>query len=150
MKAFLASDEPKPTYTKGFWIGLVLASPILAYGLKGAYDNLPDVQLTSALTYFVGAAIVHDLVLAPLVCFIGWLVLRLVPRVAVAPVQAALIVSGVVALVAWPFVRAYGIAEGEPSFLSRNYTASVLTVWTVVWIAAAIVIVVRVVSARRP
>ena len=149
MKAFLTSDEPTPTYTKGFWIGLVMATPVLAYGLKGALDHLPDVQLTSFITYFVGGAVVHDLVLAPAVCLIGWAVVRLVPKVAVAPVQAALVASGVIGLVSWPFVRGYGITAGEPSFLSRNYATSVLTAWSVVWAAAAVAIVVRIVSARR-
>lgn len=145
----LRGGGPKPGHGKGFWIGLVLASPILAYGLRGAHADLPGVQLTSAITYFVGGAVVHDLALAPLVCVIGWLVLRFVPGVAVAPVQVALIVSGIVGLVSWPFVRGYGITEGEPSFLSRNYTVSVLTVWGAVWVTAALVIGIRVISARR-
>lgn len=149
MKAFLTSDEPKPTYTAGFWIGLVLAAPVVAYGFKGALDHLPDVQLTSFVTYFVGGAVVHDLLLAPAVCVIGWLVVRVVPKVAVGPVQAALVASGVIGLVSWPFVRGYGITGGEPSFLSRNYTASVLTAWAVVWAAAAVAIAVRIVTARR-
>ena len=149
MKTSLAGDEPKPTYTKGFWIGLALAVPVLAYGLKGAYDNLPDVQLTSFATYFVGGAVVHDLVLAPAVCLVGWIVLRVVPRVAVGPVQAALVASGVIGLISWPFVRGYGVTSGEPSFLSRNYATSVLTAWVVVWAIAAIAIAVRVVNARR-
>ncbi len=149
MKAFLASDEPKPTYTRGFWIGLVLSAPIIAYGLRGAYDHLPDVQLTSFLTFFVGGAVVHDLVVAPVVCLLGWLVLRAVPKVAIGPVQAALVASGVIGLVSWPFVRGYGITEGEASFLSRNYTASLLIAWSVVWAAAGATVVVRVVNARR-
>ena len=141
--------EPPPTGMKGFWIGLVLGAPLIAYGLRGVLDELPGVQLTSFVQFFVGGALVHDVVLAPAVCVIGWLVLRRVPRVAVAPVQAALLASAVVGLVSWPFVRAYGITPGEPSFLSRNYTASVLVVWACVWIMAAFAVARRVVIARR-
>lgn len=143
------SRPPAPVYTPGFWIGLVLGLPVVVYGLLGVIDGLPGVQLTSFARFFLGGAVVHDLLLAPFVCVVGWLVVRLLPRPAVAPAQVALIVSAVVGLVAWPFVRGYGITPGEPSFLSRNYTASVLTVWAVVWAAAAVVVVVRVFSARR-
>ncbi|MDE0805021.1 MAG: hypothetical protein OSA99_17075 [Acidimicrobiales bacterium] len=149
MKAFLTSDEPRPTYTKGFWIGLVFATPVVAYGLRGALANLPDVQLTSFVIYFVGGAVVHDLVLAPVACIVGWVVLRVVPKVAIGPVQAALMASGVVGLISWPFVRGYGITDGEPSFLSRNYATSVLTAWAIIWAIAAAAIVSRVLTARR-
>lgn len=114
---------------RGFWVGLALGVPFLAYGIRGAVDGLPGVQLTSFLRWFVGSAVVHDLVLGPSVCLLGVLVVRLVPPTARAPVQAVLFAGGVTALVAWPFVRGYGVTSGEPSFLSRNYTASVLTIW---------------------
>lgn len=134
---------------KGFWIGLAAGTPIMVYGVRGLVGHLPGVQLSSFAVWFVGAAVVHDLLLGPLVGAIGWILLRTVPRVAVAPVQIALIASGIVALVSWPFVRAYGITPGEPSFLSRNYTASVLIVWTLVWALAALAVFRRVLIARR-
>ena len=93
-------NEPAPTYTTGFWVGLAVATPILGYGVTGALAQLPGVQLTSFVRYFVGAAVINDVVVAPAVCVLAWLVLRWVPRVAVVPVQAALVVSGVVGLVA--------------------------------------------------
>lgn len=141
-----ATPEPTPV---GFWIGLVLGTPVIAYGVRGLLDALPGVELRSFLVFFAGGAIVHDLVIGPLVGLVGWLVVRRLPRPAVAPVQAALIVTAIVGLVSWPFVRGYGITAGEASFLSRNYTASLLTVWIVVWTAAALVVVVRVRQARR-
>ncbi len=143
----MESDEP--TYTTGFWVGLALGGPLVAFGLRGVLTELPGVQLTSFARWFLGGAIVHDLLLAPAVCALGWILARRLPRSAVAPVQVALVASGIVALVSWPFVRGYGITPGEPSFLSRNYTASVLVVWTVVWAVAVVAIVVRVVNGRR-
>lgn len=110
----------------GFWVGLVLGAPFLAYGVRGAVDGLPGVQLTSFLQWFVGGALVHDLVVGPLVCGAAWLVATRLPPIASGPVRGFLAASVVTALIAWPFVRGYGITPGEPSFLSRNYTASVL------------------------
>ncbi len=149
MKELLTTDEPAPTYTKGYWIGLAFGLPLIAYGIRGVLAEIPGVQLTSFIQFFVGGAIIHDVIVAPLVCVIGWSFVRRLPTVAMGPVQAALLVSAVVSLVSWPFVRGYGITPTEPSFLSRNYTASLLLVLAVTWFATAATIGYRVVSARR-
>ena len=138
-----------PMYTRHFWIGLGVGSVLIAYGARGAVTELTGVQLTSFLRYFVGAALVHDLLVAPAAGAVAWLVARRVPKVAVGPVHAALLVSAVVAVVAWPLVRGYGATPGEPSFLSRDYGTSVLVIWAVVWTSAAAAIMWRIVSARR-
>lgn len=138
-------DQSTPV---GFWVGLVLGAPVIAYGLRGALDALPGVQLTSALRYFVGAAVLHDVVLGPIVCLVGWLAARALPRPAVAPVQAALVASGLVSIVAFPFLRTDGANAGEPSFLSRDYGTSLMIVLAVVWAAAAAASAVRIVRAR--
>lgn len=142
-----AGDEPR--YTKGFWIGLVAAAPVVGYGVRGALDAMTGVRLTSFLQYFVGAVVVHDLVLGPLVCVVGWFVARRVPPVAVAPVQAALIASGIVTLVSWPFVRGDGVTAGEPTFLSRDYTASLVVSLAAIWAVAGVWVSVAVISRRR-
>ena len=138
-----------PAQTKGLWVGLLLGLPFVAYGFRGVLADLPGVQLTSFGWYFVGAAVVHDVLVAPAVCVLGWFVLRRLPAVAVGPVQAALLASGVIGLVSWPFVRGYGVTPGEPSFLSRDYTRSVLVLWSVVWAVAVVVVTSRAVIARR-
>lgn len=146
------SAQPDTTQDRtppGFWVGLVLGAPVVAYGVRGLLDALPGVQLRSFIVFFAGGAIVHDLVIGPVVVGIGWLVSRKLPRPAVAPVQSALIVSAIVGLVSWPFVRGYGITRGEASFLPRDYTASVLTVWALVWAVALVVIAGRLLAARR-
>lgn len=143
------AETGAPTYTAGFWVGVVIGMPIVAYGLRGVLDQLPGVQLTSFARWFLGGAVLHDVLLAPAVCAIGWAVARWLPRPAVAPVQAALVTTAIVALVSWPLVRGYGITPGEPSFLSRDYTASLLGVLAAVWAATVVAIAVRVVMARR-
>lgn len=142
-------DESAPTYGPGFWVGLALGLPLVAFGLRGVLGQFSGPALESFVVYFVGGAALHDLVVAPAVCVVGWLVVRAVPKVALGPVQAALLASGVIGLVSWPLVRGYGITPGEPSFLSRDYVASVLIAWGVVWTLAAIAVGVRVVNARR-
>lgn len=143
-------DDDDPTGEPGFWIGLILGLPIVAFGAWGAWQHLPGVQLTSFLRFFVGGALVHDVLLAPAVCLLGWFVARRLPPTVVAPVQAALLATGIAGLVSWPFVRGYGVTEGEPSFLSRDYTASLVTIWAVIWAVAALWTTMRIVRARHP
>lgn len=143
------SHERAVEHGASFWIGLAVGAPIIGYGIRGAVSALPGVQLTSFVRWFVGAAIIHDLLVAPIVCIVAWGVVRVVPAVAAGPVQGALLASGVVGLVSWPFVRGYGVTPGEPSFLSLDYAASVLAIWAVIWAIAGLVTLVRVVSARR-
>lgn len=145
----MTEHDDRPTYTAGFWIGLALGAPVVVFGVRGVLAELPGVQLTSFTRWFLGGAIIHDVVLAPAVCILGWVLVRWLPRPALAPVQAALVATGVVALVSWPLVRGYGVTPGEPSFLSRDYTASLVGVVAAIWIVATLAVVVRVVTARR-
>lgn len=143
------SASEAPRYTRAFWVGLAVGGLLLAYGARGALAELPGVELTSFFRYFVGAAVVHDLLVAPAAGAVALVVARRAPRVAVGPVQAALLVSAIVVLVAWPFVRGYGVTPGEPSFLSRDYGRSVLVVLAVVWASATVAIALRMLRSRR-
>ena len=145
----LPFDTEPVQVSRGFWIGLLAGAPIIAYGIVGAIDHLPGVQGTSFLRWFVGVAMVHDLLVGPLAVAAAWLLARRLPRPIVAPVQAAVLASAVIGLVSWPFVRAYGITPGEPSFLSRNYTASLAVAWGVIWLIAAAAVGARLVRSRR-
>ena len=73
----------------------------------------------------------------------GVLLARAVPRRARAVVQAALVVSGIVALFSYPLVRAYGLAANNPTSLPHNYAANLLVVLGVVWAVAAGAVVLR-------
>lgn len=138
-----------PTYGPAFWIGLALALPVVGYGLRGVVQTFSSEPLANWARWFVGGALVHDLVVAPAVGVVGWLVARRLPAIAVAPVQGALIASALVGLVAWPFARRYGATPGEPSFLAHDYTGAVLGTWAVLWTVAAVIVAIRAVSARR-
>lgn len=135
--ALVRADDHAPTSTTGFWVGLAAGVPIMAYGLRGLLANLPGVQLTSWITFFAGGAIIHDLVLAPVVGVVGAVVVARVPRAAKAPVQAAMVATGVLVLLSWPFIRGYGVTPGETSFLSRNYATSLQICIAAVWVLAA-------------
>lgn len=54
-----------------------------------------------------------------------------------APVEVGLIVSGVVVLFAWPFLRGYGLRPDNPSALPNDYAAGLAGVLGGVWLVCS-------------
>jgi hypothetical protein len=127
---------------RGLLVGLALGAPLMAYGVRGA---LVDASLTHPFElarWVVGSALAHDLVLAPAVLAVGWAAHRTTPRPAWPAVRWGLVTTGVLALLAWPFVRGYGRDPNIPSLLPRDYAAGTAVAVAVVWAAVVIAVVV--------
>jgi hypothetical protein len=99
-------------------------------------------------TFFLGSLVGHDFLLAPLVVLAGVLLARVLPPLVKAPVQAGLIVTGVLVLVEWPFVRRYGIRPDTPSALPRDYAHGLLLVLALVWAVIAGWVIMRLIRDR--
>ena len=134
------SDRSGP----GLWIGLAIGVPVMAWGLRGILDERARTHPAELGRWIVGSAVVHDAVLLPLVLGVGLLARRAVPAAAWAPVRWALATTGVLVLVSWPFVRGYGRSSGNPSLLPRDYGGGLVVALAAVWLAAALLAVVRV------
>jgi len=133
-----------------FWLSAAAGWAVIAYGLRGLYHHRIDTRPGNYARFAIGGALVHDLVLAPIVLLIGVGVSRSVRGRARAPVQAGLIVSGIVLLFAYPLVRGFGHATRNPSSEPHNYTANVIVVVGAVWVlAAAVGVLTAAVSRRR-
>lgn len=126
-----------------FWISAAAGWVVMGFGLRGILENSLDTRPANLATFVVGGALLHDLVVAPLVILAGVAVARAVPRRGRAFVQAALVVSGIVALFSYPLVRAYGLAANNPTSLPHNYARNLLVVLGVVWAVAATALVLR-------
>jgi hypothetical protein len=126
-----------------FWISAALGWAVIAWGVRGIFQHSLDTRPSNLAKFVVGGALLHDLLVAPVVIVAGVLLARAVPRRARAAVQAALVVSGIVALFSYPLVRAYGLAANNPTSLPHNYAANLLVVLGVVWAVAAGAVVVR-------
>jgi hypothetical protein len=133
-----------------FWLSAAVGWSVIAFGVGGVLANRVDTRPASLARFVVGGALVHDLVVAPLVVLVGLLVARALPGPgrARAAVQVAAILSGVAALFAYPLVRGYGRALGNPTSLPRNYGVGLAVVVGAVWLAALAVLVLA--PARRP
>jgi hypothetical protein len=123
-----ASDPARPLASAAGpwwrWLFLVPGFAAVAFGALGLLRD-DRVALPSWLAWFVGSALVHDLVVAPLVIGVGALLARVLPRPARPPIVVGLIVSGVLTLVALPFILDLGTST-EPGFLPWDYGRNLL------------------------
>lgn len=141
-----AAGAPRPWWR---WLFLLPGLAAVAYGAQGLLTAGDRVPLGSWLTWFVGSVLVHDLVVAPLWIGLGWLAARLLPRAARPAVAVGGAVSGVLVLVALPFVLGFGADPANPSFLPREYGRDLVLLVAAVWLAAAVRATVAVHRARR-
>lgn len=126
-----------------FWVSAAVGWLIIAVGVRGVFEKAIDTRPAQLARFVVGGALVHDLLVAPLAILAGVALARVVRGRARPVVQAALVVTAVVALFAYPLVRGYGLAANNPTSLPHNYAANLAVVVGVVWTVAAIAIVIR-------
>jgi Na+/melibiose symporter-like transporter len=141
-----AAEAPR-TWT--FWLGLGLGGALMAYGTAGLLGSSGVSEPGNFVAWFVGAGIVHDAVLAPVVALGGWLTTRLVPDVARNPVRLALALSALLVAITWPLVRRWGAREANPSLLPLDYGRNLVVALAVVWALTATVVAARLVRDRR-
>jgi hypothetical protein len=130
------SAAPRPAGRR-FWISAAVGWAAIGWGVVGIFRHSLDTRPANLAKFVVGGALLHDLLVAPVVILAGVLIARAVPARARGPVQAALAVTGMVALFSWPLVRAYGLAANNPTSLPHNYGLNLLIVLGVVWAVAA-------------
>jgi hypothetical protein len=116
-----------------FWIGMLVGAAVIGYGLAGILRNSDSTLPPRLGGWVVGGALLHDLVLAPVVLATGWLVVRLVPATTRRAVIVGLVLSGMVLLVAWIPLRGYGDRPENPTLHPIDYGTSVLTALAIVW-----------------
>lgn len=127
----------RPPNPRVFWPMAAAGASIMCFGVYGLLAESGRTHPDQWIRWFLGAALVHDFVLAPIVAIAGALVARCVPARYRAIVQGALIASGMVALTAYPFVRGYGRSPDNPTVLPNNYAAGLLAVLGAIWLLAA-------------
>lgn len=143
-------ERPQPSDHRAgplFWVSAVTGWVVIGIGLRGVFEHSLDTRPANLAKFVVGGALLHDLLIAPLVILVAVAVARAVPGRARAIVQAALVVTGVLTVFSYPLVRAYGLAANNPTSLPHNYALNLLVVLGVVWAVAAAALVVRL---RRP
>ncbi|MEO5678596.1 MAG: hypothetical protein ABIS47_02905 [Acidimicrobiales bacterium] len=113
--------------------GVVLFAVAVRYAAERSIDVRPPVWVR----WWVTAAVIHDLVVAPLAIAVGWLVVRFAPRPLKAPLQAALVLTAVLVAVSWPALRGYGRIASNPTYLPRHYGSGLVVTLGAVWVVCA-------------
>ncbi len=121
----------------GFWLSAAAGWAVIGIGLQGIVAHSADTRPADLARFVLGGALAHDLAVAPIVLAVGVGLTRTVPAPARATLQAALAISAVTALYAYPLVRGYGRALGNPTSLPHDYAANLTMVLAVVWAVAA-------------
>ena len=146
------SDERRPLHSAltpwWRWLFLVPGLAAVAVGGYGLWTSLSAAALTSWGIWFVGSALLHDLVIAPVWIALGWLATKVLPRPARAPIVVGAALSGSITLVALPFALGFGGDEGATSFATRDFTVTLLVVVGIVLAVSALWAAVRVQRAR--
>lgn len=132
-----------------FWITAALGWALILVGLRGIFSHRIDTRPGQLARFVVAGALLHDLLVAPVVILLGVALARFVRGRARAVVQAALIVTAVLALFSYPLVRAYGKAAHNPTSLPHNYAANLAIALGVVWAVAGVATVIRLRKAER-
>ena len=119
----------------------------LAYAISGIIMS-QDTRL-AYLRFLTLAPIGHELVLMPLAIVVGVLIGRFVATTVRPVVQAAIFVSATITALAIPGVLGYGRSADLPSALPRDYLRGLAIILALVWGTAAVVEILRRISAER-
>lgn len=121
-----------------FAVALPVGAAVMAFGLWGLWANAGRTHPADFARWFVGAALAHDLVVAPVVLGVGAMLTRVVHGRVRAAVQAALAITAVLVVTTFPFWRGYGRAGGNPTVLPLDYARGLVIVCGAVWAGAAL------------
>jgi hypothetical protein len=140
-----------PRYGRGYWVTFSLGLAVMAYGAIGLVGDTGFGASANVGAWLVGADVAHDFVLAPLACLVGAVAARALPCWCRAPVQAALLTTGVLLIVVFPALRGYGRATvpDNPSVQPLDYTTATLTALAAVWATAGVWLLVRLATSDR-
>jgi len=121
---------------------------LIVWGFAGLFTTARHPRPLPWLTFFLGANVLTDAVVAPVVVVAGVVVARLVGARWRGYVTGGLIISGVVLLVGLPMARGYGLRSDNPSILPLDYTRGLALTLALVWVGVALVAVVSSVRER--
>jgi hypothetical protein len=144
------TDAPPPS-GRLFWLSAGIGAALAAVGVGGLLRTQELERIFSWATWFVGAIVVHDALLAPAACALGWVVARRAPPLARPVLQAALIVSATVSLATAPVWLEAGrarVPDNHTVLPDDSYLANLALVLAAIWLAALVTIAWRVLRRR--
>jgi hypothetical protein len=135
--------EAPPVNKRVFWVSAAVGVSVMAFGVLGLFHDAARTNPGQWVRWFIGAALVHDFVVAPLVFAVAMTTRKLLPPALVGIVNGAFITTGVLAAVTYPFLRGYGENPLNPSILPNNYAMNLLWLTGLVWLVAGVALLRR-------
>lgn len=128
------------------WRIAFAASGILL-GLFGVFRLVTEVPIGNLLIlagWMIGAVIIHDGILSPVVIAVGWFIARVVPARGRRYVQGGLVAGGLITVVAIPLILHAGQEPASKAILQQNFGGNLTILLGVVAAASLVLYAVRV------
>lgn len=105
----------------------------IGYGALRILTDAKDTKPIALAKWLIGSLLVHDLLIAPVVIGIGWLLARFVPARARAFVQAGLVTGGLVCAVGVLLIWRQGKTSARSlALLQQDYAANLLVLLAII------------------
>jgi hypothetical protein len=105
----------------------------IGYGLLRILTDAKDTKPIALVKWLVGSLLVHDLLIAPVVVGIGWLLNRYLPPRAGAFVQAGLVTGGLVSALGVLLIWRQGKSSARSlALLQQNYLGNLLVLLAII------------------
>jgi hypothetical protein len=122
-----------------FWVLGAAGGVLIGFGAWGILARPRATHPTELAAWVIGAAVVHDFLLAPVAFTVGRAVTSIASGAARPAVQVGLVVTGMLLLYSIPVLGEFGRLADNPSLLPRRYGLGLLavlySVWALTWMA---------------
>lgn len=129
--------------TRRWQLGLVLLGlALLGLGGLVLLQEVNPKRYIGILTWFIGALIIHDGIIAPVVFGVSLIMRKVgsrVPPVVIAVVQGALVIGGILTLIVVPEIVKKWVGTLSTSILPQNYVLNLMLFYGA--LAAATVVI---------
>jgi hypothetical protein len=119
-----------------------------AYGVFRLVSELPTHSLLILGVWLLAALVIQDAILAPSMVGVGWLIRRYVPDRGRRFLQVALIISGLITVIAVPMIFLRGTQPAVKALLLRNYGSNLILIIAIIGVISLILYAVRVARDR--
>jgi hypothetical protein len=119
-----------------------------AYGVFRLVSDLPTYSLLILGVWLLAALVIQDAILAPSVVGVGWLLRRYVPDRGRRFLQVALIISGLITVIAVPMIFLRGTQPAVKALLLRNYASNLILIIAIIGAISLILYAIRVARDR--
>jgi hypothetical protein len=130
---------------------IILAAAGVALGAFGVFRLVSEIPTYSLLilgVWLAAGLVIHDAILAPSVVGVGWLLRRYVPDRGRRYLQVALIISGLITVIAVPMVFLRGTQPAVKALLLRNYGFNLILIIAIIGVISLMLYAVRVARDR--